>query len=58
MLADAEARLSKIRSLWPDSTDNCAGEAPLYGMWTMLMRAMLLNSSPDRWPALPLPPDA
>ena len=58
ILADAEARLSKIRSVWPDSTESCAGAAPLYGIWTMLTCAMLLNSSPERCPALPLPPDA
>ncbi|MNM93832.1 hypothetical protein D3C81_1062180 [compost metagenome] len=29
ILADADARLSKIRSVWPDSTDSCAGDAPL-----------------------------
>ena len=35
MLADAAARLSKLRSTWPASSASCAGLPPAYGMWTM-----------------------
>ncbi|MNS82878.1 hypothetical protein D3C72_1166370 [compost metagenome] len=56
MFGAAVARLSKLKSTWPDSSASCAGLPPLYGMCTAKMPASFLNSSPARWPALPLPP--
>src|SRR5207248_800954 len=41
----------------PPSRSVSAGASPRYGTWTMLTRAIILNSSPDRWPAVPLPPE-
>ena len=34
-----------------------AGAAPLYGTWVMSIPAMVLKSSPARWPALPVLPE-
>ena len=48
MLADAVARLSKVRSTWPDSNASCAGGPPAYGMCTMNTPALALNISPAR----------
>ena len=44
-----------ISCVWPAIRSIIAGAPPLYGTWTMSIPAMLLNNSPDRWPALPLP---
>jgi hypothetical protein len=35
-----------------------AGAPPLYGTWTISIPAMLLNNSPERWFALPMPDEA
>src|SRR6476469_7636341 len=42
---------------WPPSRSVSASASPRYGTWIMLTPAIILNSSPDRWPAVPLPPE-
>ena len=56
MLAEAVARLSKLKSTCPLSSASCAGLPPLYGMCSAKIPASFLNISPARCPALPLPP--
>src|SRR5262245_66221486 len=34
-----------------------AGALPRYGTWIRLTLAIILNSSPERWPVLPMPDD-
>ena len=51
------ARLSNMSCVSPASNACNAGAPPLYGMCTMSMWASVLNSSPARWPALPLLPE-
>src|SRR5262249_58259699 len=46
-----------ITCTWPPSRSVSAGASPRYGTWTMLTRAIIFNSSPDRWPAVPLQPE-
>src|SRR4249920_4265381 len=46
------------REVWPAIKSVMAGTLPLYGTCTMSTLAMDLNSSPDRWAAVPLPADA
>jgi hypothetical protein len=42
----------------PASMSVRAGASPRYGTCTTLRPVSSLNSSPDRWPAVPLPPEA
>ena len=44
--------------VWPAIKSVMAGTLPLYGTCTMSTFAIDLNSSPDRWPAVPWPADA
>src|SRR5215831_4359430 len=37
-----------ITCTWPPSRSVSAGASPRYGTWTMLTRAIILNSSPDQ----------
>src|SRR6185437_8932278 len=53
----ALARLSNISCVSPASSACIAGAAPLYGTCTMSTPASTLNSSPARWPALPMLPE-
>ena len=53
----ALARLSNMNCVSPASSACVAGAPPLNGMWTMSVPVSTLNSSPARWPALPLLPE-
>ena len=55
--AIALARLSNMNCVSPASSACVAGAPPLYGTWTMSVPVSTLNSSPARWPALPLLPE-
>ena len=48
----------KPRRTSPPSSAVIAGPAPLYGTAWILALVMLRNSSPDKWPAVPIPGDA
>ena len=53
----ALARLSNMNCVSPASSACVAGAPPLNGTCTMSMPVSTLNSSPARWPALPLLPE-
>src|SRR6185295_7155370 len=54
---DGWGTVANIICNWPPSISVSAGASPRYGTWTMSISAIILNSSPDRWSAVPLPPD-
>src|SRR5258706_1094028 len=51
----AGGMLLNINDTLPPRRSVSAGTAPLYGMWTILTPAMVLNSSPARCCGVPLP---
>ena len=55
MCGIADGRLSNITSMLPPIRSISAGPEPRYGMWTMKVPVMVLNSSPARWMLVPLP---
>jgi len=53
-----DGMLSNRISTWPASTSFSAGPAPRYGMCTMKVPLVALNSSPIMWPIPQVPEEA
>ena len=55
---EIDVRLSNMSCTWPPIRSEMPCGLPLYGTCTICVPVMILNSSPPRWPVVPLPPDA